>query len=126
MKSSRKATKIHRKLLKSVRCLFENITNTFYWTIYLYSSIFIWCFYRFVALIFNFYITCKYLIMYVCVILGLTISIQLRQPEVLLMSDPALGPALLVRAELMLDYSRHAPGRESLNVAVSQLQVKYK
>ncbi|XP_063238425.1 intermembrane lipid transfer protein VPS13A-like [Bacillus rossius redtenbacheri] len=52
---------------------------------------------------------------------GLSVSLQLRKPEVMVFADAA-GHALLVRSELLLEYSRHS-GRDSLVFSLAGLHV---
>ncbi|RVE50817.1 hypothetical protein evm_004566 [Chilo suppressalis] len=58
---------------------------------------------------------------------GLSISIQFRQPEVMFFTDLSKneGHALLLRAELMVDYSSHCSS-ENLVVSLAGLQVMSK
>ncbi|XP_068086254.1 intermembrane lipid transfer protein VPS13A [Anabrus simplex] len=55
---------------------------------------------------------------------GLSVSIQLRQPEVMMFADLSekSGHALLLRTEFLVDYSRH-PGRDSLVCSLAGLQI---
>lgn len=55
---------------------------------------------------------------------GLSISIHFRQPEIMFFTDltKSDGHALLVRTELLVDYSHHAAS-ESLVVSLAGLQV---
>lgn len=55
---------------------------------------------------------------------SLSISIQCRQPEVMFFTEltRSEGHALLLRTELLLDYSRHS-NTESLVVSLAGLQV---
>nr|CAD7428776.1 unnamed protein product [Timema monikensis] len=54
----------------------------------------------------------------------LSVSVQLRQPEIMLFADLSehSSHALLMRTELMVDYSRH-PGRDSLVCSLASLQI---
>ncbi|KAL0830292.1 hypothetical protein ABMA28_002492 [Loxostege sticticalis] len=58
---------------------------------------------------------------------GLSISIQFRQPEVMFFTDltKSDGHALLLRAELLVDYSSHA-AQENLVISLAGLQVMSK
>nr|CAD7267661.1 unnamed protein product [Timema shepardi] len=55
---------------------------------------------------------------------SLSVSVQLRQPEIMLFADLSehSSHALLMRTELMVDYSRH-PGRDSLVCSLASLQI---
>lgn len=55
---------------------------------------------------------------------GLSISIQFRQPEVMFFTDltKSEGHALLLRTELLIDYSAHS-NCESLVISLAGLQV---
>lgn len=57
---------------------------------------------------------------------GLSISIQFRQPEIMFFTDlnKTEGHALLLRTELLIDYSCHS-NIESLVVSLAGLQVRY-
>lgn len=58
---------------------------------------------------------------------GLAISIQFRQPEIMFFTDltKTEGHALLLRTELLIDYSLHS-NSESLVVSLAGLQVMSK
>ena len=64
------------------------------------------------------------LICYEFYIAGLSVSIQLRKPEIMLFSDLSEhnGHALLLRTEFLIDYSRH-PSRDSLVCSLAGLQI---
>jgi hypothetical protein len=55
---------------------------------------------------------------------GLSVSVQLKKPEVMLFADLSQhnGHALLLRTEFLIDYSRH-PGRDSLVCSLAGLQI---
>ncbi|KAL1131713.1 hypothetical protein AAG570_011326 [Ranatra chinensis] len=52
---------------------------------------------------------------------GVSVSLQLRRPEIMLYSHTG-GHSLLLRTEVLVDYSRH-PGRESLVFSLSGLNI---
>jgi hypothetical protein len=53
---------------------------------------------------------------------GLSVSLQLRKPEIMLFADLPYCHALLLRTEFLIDYSRH-PGRDSLVCSLAGLQI---
>lgn len=55
---------------------------------------------------------------------GLSVSVQLRKPEIMLFADLSElnGHALLLRTEFLIDYSHH-PGRDSLVCSLAGLQI---
>ncbi|XP_021923386.1 vacuolar protein sorting-associated protein 13A-like isoform X4 [Zootermopsis nevadensis] len=61
---------------------------------------------------------------YVDDLAGLSVSVQLRKPEIMLFADLSehSGHALLLRTEFLVDYSRH-PGRDSLVCSLAGLQI---